>query len=454
MKRRFSLVLAMLLAGCVPATQSDTASRAVVTDSALPPIKSFAPRAVPRPRMSNADIEADFLDLTFEMESGRVLPIMTRFEEPITVRVTGELNPISNRDLNALLARLNAEAGIDIARTDAQQANITIQMVPRKAIRRVLPQAACFVVPNVTSLSDFRSARRTSRTNWAELQTRETIAIFIPNDTSPQEVRDCLHEELAQAIGPLNDLYRLPNSVFNDDNVHTVLTGFDMLILKATYAPELESGMSRAEVAARLPAILNRINPSGRKPSSRVVSRTPPAYNRAIQTALGPGASFSERRSSANDAVRIAASNGWTDNRRAFAHYAKGRLLQATSPLAAHEQFQIADRYYASSPDTRLHRAYVATQLASYSLSTGDTKTARQITKANIPVARASQNAALLATLQLIQAEALAVEGRVTEASALRLDSLGWARYGFGPDWVVRAKENDIASLAPAQPPA
>jgi len=34
---------------------------------------------------------------------------------------------------------------------------------------------------------------------------------------SPQEVRDCLHEELAQALGPLNDLYRLPDSVFNDD---------------------------------------------------------------------------------------------------------------------------------------------------------------------------------------------------------------------------------------------
>jgi hypothetical protein len=82
------------------------------------------------------------------------------------------------------------------------------------------------------------------------------MAVFMPADVAPQEVRDCLHEEVAQAIGPLNDLYRLPDSVFNDDNFHTVLTGFDMLILRATYAPELRSGMTRAEVAAALPGIL------------------------------------------------------------------------------------------------------------------------------------------------------------------------------------------------------
>lgn len=46
--------------------------------------------------------------------------------------------------------------------------------------------------------------------------------MFIPNDTSAQEIRDCLNEELAQALGPLNDLYRLSDSVFNDDNMHTV----------------------------------------------------------------------------------------------------------------------------------------------------------------------------------------------------------------------------------------
>jgi hypothetical protein len=29
------------------------------------------------------------------------------------------------------------------------------------------------------------------------------------------------------------------------------------------------------------------------------------------------------------------------------------------------------------------------------------------------------------------------------------MDSLGWARYGFGSDWAVRAKLREISSLNP-----
>ena len=57
------------------------------------------------------------------------------------------------------------------------------------------------------------------------MRERQRVAVFLPADAAPQELRDCLHEEIAQALGPLNDLYRLPDSIFNDDNVHTVLTG-------------------------------------------------------------------------------------------------------------------------------------------------------------------------------------------------------------------------------------
>ena len=57
---------------------------------------------------------------------------------------------------------------------------------------------------------------------------RKRVAIFIPVDISFQDVRDCLHEELAQALGPLNDLYRVSDSVYNDDNFHIILTSYDM----------------------------------------------------------------------------------------------------------------------------------------------------------------------------------------------------------------------------------
>jgi hypothetical protein len=53
----------------------------------------------------------------------------------------------------------------------------------------------------------------------------------------------------------------------------------------------------------------------------------------------------------------------------------------------------------------------------------------------------------VLATLMLIKAEALENEGRVAEARALRLDSLDAARYGFGSDKAVQARQAEIASL-------
>jgi hypothetical protein len=454
MKHRLLLPLLMLLNACVPVSQSGTATRAVIAESSLPPMKTFGLAAASRPAISNDDLIRDFLELSFEMESGRSLPVFTRFEGPITLRVTGAPPPTLAGDLSALLTRLRAEAGIAISPTTSPSANITIEAVPRQTIKRVLPQAACFVAPNVSSMTDYRNARRSPRTNWTLLETRTRLTIFLPNDAAPQEVRDCLHEELAQALGPLNDLYRLPNTVFNDDNVHTVLTGFDMMILRATYAPELRSGMSRAEVSRRLPAIFARINPGGRYRGSRPVSPTPQAWSNAIQTALGPASSPTARRRASDDAIQIAEQNGWTGNRRGFAHYAQGRLLQNTDPRAARAQYELADRFYAKSPETRLHRAYVATQLAAYAISEGNATRALTLLEPHIPAARASQNAALLATLQLLQAEALGMQGRVAEARALRLDSLGWARYGFGADWAVRAKLREIAALSPGETPA
>ncbi len=407
-----------------------------------------APKPLP-PIRSNTDIARDFLELSFQLESGRTLPRFSRFEGPVSIRVTGNPPPSLMSDLNRLVHRLRTEAGIDIARVRGESANITIEAVPRSEIRRHLPKAACFVVPNISRLSQYRAARHSRLTNWSLLTHREKIAIFLPNDASPQEVRDCLHEELAQALGPLNDLYHLPDSVFNDDNVHTVLTGFDMLILRAYYAPELRSGMTRGQVAARLPAILARLNPRGETLAPRPASSTPRAWINAIQTALGPGARHTQRMSAASEALRIAQTAGWRDHRRAFSHFAMGRLTQASDPNYAHDHFLMADRFYRMTPGTDLHRAYTGSQLAAYAISQGRGDVALEIIARHLATAERHENAALLATLMMLRAEALDLTGRVAEAQAVRLDSVGWARYGFGADWAVRAKLREIASLSP-----
>ena len=447
------LFLSLALAACSAPTISDTPTRARIADSSLPPMKMFGATQVFPTAESNANIAADFLALHFALESGRALPAFTRFEGPITVRVTGAPPPSLRPDLTALLNRLRREAGIDIREVRGSSANITIEAVSRDEIRRALPQAACFVVPNVTSIAEYRRNRRQQVTNWSFLRERGKLGVFVPNDAAPQELRDCLHEELAQAIGPLNDLYRLPDSVFNDDNVHTVLTGFDMLILRATYAPELHSGMSRSEVAAQLPAILSRLNPRGDSEPSRAISETPRSWIEEVQTALGPGATPTARRTAAA-AARTAQELGWQDHRRALAHYMLGRLSQGHDPALAQQHYQSALGYLAHMPGTDLHRAFITTQTAAFAVAQGEGATALRQIEPHLAIAAKAENAALLSTLMLLKAEALDLVGRHPEAEAVRLDSIGWARYGFGSDIAVRAKMREIAALSPRPRPS
>ncbi|MFC2969061.1 DUF2927 domain-containing protein [Acidimangrovimonas pyrenivorans] len=454
MSRRAALAGLLALAGlaaCAPAPVAvEMPERAALSTAPLPPMKRFGPVRVTPPQRSNIDIARDFLDLSFRMESGRPLPWMTRFDGPVTVAMTGPAPATAATDLDALLHRLRQEARIDIHRARAgQAANITVQFLPRRKMQALVPQAACFVAPRIRSWEEFRRARHGDTLDWATLTKRQTLAVFIPSDTSPQDVRDCLHEEIAQALGPLDDLYRLTDSIFDDDNFHTVLTGFDMLVLRAYYAPELGNGTTRIQAATRLPAILARLNPAGEHVAPNAdPGPTPRAWIDAIETALGPRTRASRRVEAARHAVDIARQRGWNDARMAFSWFALGRLSLASDPETAVTAFAEAARIYRRLPNTAVHLAHIDMQMAAFALNAGQPAHALELVDRDIPATRRAENAALLSTLLMIRAAALDALGRPAEARAARLDSLGWARYGFGADLKVRARLAEIAALA------
>ena len=450
MTRLAICALALSLAACslpVPETQ-----RRATSDVALPAMKVFAAPIVQPTQEANPDLARDFLDLSFALESGRGLGLFTRFEGPIHLALTGRVPPSVGPDLDKLLARLRAEAGIDISRSSGGDGGtISVEFLSRSALQAVVPNAACFVVPNVTSWADFRHARNTSRIDWAGISQRNQVSVFVPNDTSPQEMRDCLHEEIAQALGPLNDLYRLPDSVFNDDNFNTVLTGFDMMMLRLTYAPDLQSGMSRGQVAAVLPGLLARINPAGRGAGSGPASETPRAWVAALESALGGKSSSAQRYEAARRAVEMAEGQGWRDNRLAFSLFVLGRLSVNRDVVAAEQAFATARRLYQAIPGSGVHLAHVDMQLAAFALQNGDAAQALALVEGSLMPVAGSENAALLATMLMLKSQALAELGRVSEARAVRLDSLGWARYGFGREAVVRDRMSEIALLTSAR---
>ena len=148
-------------------------------------------------------------------------------------------------------------------------------------------------------------------------------------------------------------------------------------------------------------------------------------------------------------AVSLATALNWDGPRNGFAHYAFGRLNVGYDRDVALSAFNQALRIYNRSPETRLHAAHVTVQLAAFALSAGDGAAVLSLVDGAMPIAAAHENAALLATLMMFKAKALEMTGRGAEARVVRMDSLGWARYGFGADANVRARLNEIASLNP-----
>jgi hypothetical protein len=451
---RMAAVLSLtLLVACVPSGGADVSMNRALpsadTDMALPAaMAGFGLRPAPVPTRGNAGIARDFLELSFRMESGRVLPALSRFEGPVTVRMTGDVPPTAPTDLARLLHRLQSEADIDIRATTDPDASITVEFLPRNRVQATYANVACFVIPGVSDWAGFRQHRNGPETDWETLVERRRMAVFIPSDGSAQEVRDCLHEEMAQALGPVNDLFRLSDSVFNDDNFHSTLTGFDMLVLRATYSPDLRAGMTEDQVAARLPALLARLHPQGEGVGAAWAAPTSRQWANVIEVALGTRGGLPAREQAARQAIAIAQDGGWQDARLALGHFALGRLLLTRDPETALRAFAEAARLYRSLPGGEIHAAHVEMQLAAHDLATGDhARTLRRIERV-LPVVAASENAALMATLLMMKAEALDGLGRSAEAEAVRLDSRGWGRYGFGSDALVRARMAEIAVLA------
>lgn len=429
-----------------PTRASTTAIELPLADPLNAPASAPARATLP----SNAVLARDFMELSFALESGRPLPRFTRFEGPITVSLAGKVHPVAPRELERLVARLRSEAHIPISVGASTNGHISVEFLPRAEMKRQVPNAACFVVPGVSNWQDYLANRRTARTDWTQLARRERMTVFVPSDSTPQEVRDCLHEEVSQALGPVNDLYRLPDTVWNDDNFHTTLTRYDMTILRAYYAPQIWSGMSQPEVLAAMPRVLAQVNPAGGPVKALHENPTPAAYVRAINRALGGVSSLGARKAAAREAIAISASQGWTDTRAAFGWFVLGRLELPTSSTAATNAFINAGTIYRRIPGAGIQAAHVDMQLAAYALSSGRAQDAIQLVNRSLSAALNGENAALMATLYMIRAEAYDQLGNIAQARQARLDMAQWARYGFGSDAAVRRRASEVAALADA----
>jgi tetratricopeptide (TPR) repeat protein len=450
MKRLFYIPLSLVLFGCAAETPTEVSHNAFERAGPVR-MKTFPNAAGPvAVKRSNVDIANAFLDLSFALESGQDLPVLSRFEGPITVAITDKAPANVVHELDLLMARLRNEAGLNIHRITKGVPNIYVDTVPKKQLQSMVPTAACFVVPNVTGWSDYRRNRYNKVVDWTRLKKRERATVFMPNDVSLQESRDCLHEEIAQVLGPVNDLYRLPDSVYNDDNFYLSLTAHDMLILKTYYAPEIRNGMVRAEAASVLPTILARLNPIGQTIPPKNLKKTAPEWVHLIARTLGPRISNANRRRAADRAVQMAKDYGYNDHRLGFAYFARGEVSLHDDPHQAALDFTQAYMIYKTLfGASDIHTAKAAVQMASLSMSAGNLKEALTYIDQSIPAAHKAQDGALLFSLLTMKAEAYEGLGRYADANTLRQQAIGWGYYGLASGSEIAKRMDMVATLRP-----
>ena len=117
MHRSLSVLALCLLSACAVSPAAEVTKGAATEAGfgiSLPPAEALAAPVTRSPGRGNAELARDFLDLEFRMESGRSLPVLTRFEGPITVGVRGNAPASAQAELQRLISRFRSEAGLDL----------------------------------------------------------------------------------------------------------------------------------------------------------------------------------------------------------------------------------------------------------------------------------------------------------------------------------------------------
>lgn len=83
--------------------------------------------------------------------------------------------------------------------------------------------------------------------------------IFIKEDTPTGVIRACIAEELAQSLGLIGDSQDSSGTIFSDKSPDIELTRTDLLLLRVLYDRKIVPGMTRTEVEAMLPMIIDDI---------------------------------------------------------------------------------------------------------------------------------------------------------------------------------------------------
>ena len=275
--RVFGAVLVLGVVACGPRTEP-------YRTAPLPASQGYA-AAVPAGTTAydNRSLADLFVLLTHGLENGDYRRSLQRFEEPVSVGMIGPGSSEYTGFLNKLVGEIRREAKVPISVGSAPH-NLLIRFVPGEDfLARTSNQ--CLVIFGQPSWQEYkRNPARYNGRAAQQIDRQTAMSVIIPDTIEPYKVRECLLEEITQALGTANDLYGLASTIFNDDNAHTWPTRLDYLMLRVLYDPNLRSGLSRTETRKRAAGILEKINPQGRgaRPLPRIQQKRFQDWRRAL----------------------------------------------------------------------------------------------------------------------------------------------------------------------------
>lgn len=437
--------LASTLGGVPAATEAEAqeARSVAYTTAALPAYPALG-TAVPAygTAVSNRSLARIFTTLTHDMEWGATRRHLVRYEAPIRVGLEGPGIAQYSGFLDTFLADLRRNTGIDIARSTGGH-NLHIRFVG-SSFTRLLPTVSCLVAPG--NLDWRRFSRNPGRYGGrALIQARriDHMTIFIPETAAPYLVRNCMLEEITQALGTANDLYGLGASIFNDDAAHVWPTAIDYLMLRVLYSPELRTGMSREITEQTARRVLDRVNPAGisAPPLLMPAQKRMAVWRGRIQRVFSRKTKQADALKLAQEALRIAERDAPASAYHCHSLITLGRVQARRSPAHAVPVFDNAERVCARVhgwQDIRMAR--IAMEKASALLKLGRHAEVIPLTDGALPIFAAHGQDERLSALYAVQSAALSAMGERARAEAARSLAAQWGAYALGVDNDVVAR--------------
>lgn len=194
---------------------------------------------------------------------------LSRWEQPIRYRVVGQAATGADRgEYRSFAQKLSGLTGLEIVQED-ENPNLTILILGpderRVFVEQLQENGLAERMPLVVEWADDISYPCVGQVGYEDVDTGLITGamIVIKGELEGVLRSSCIHEELTQTLGLMNDDPNVRPSIFNDDQEFALLTEHDEILLRILYDRRLRPGMEAEEARPLLPEIIEEIRPGG-----------------------------------------------------------------------------------------------------------------------------------------------------------------------------------------------